>query len=102
MKSSLEEKIVRRLEFNTEYSADTDLIDDFLDAAFSEINRWRKNTDNTELLSGVYDNNIVDFVIESYNAMGIEGQVYDSNGTSARQYSGSPLSRLKTSIKQRL
>lgn len=50
----------------------------------------------------MYDDNIIAFVVESYNTMGIEGQSYDSNGTSARQYSGTPLSRLKGSITQRL
>lgn len=102
MKSDLEGKIARRLQFNSEYEADTDLIDDFLDSAFSEINRWRKNTDDSELLSGMYDSNIINFVIESYNIMGIEGQAYDGNGSSVKQFSGTPLSRLKSSITQRL
>lgn len=102
MSSTLTAKIKRRLEFNSEYEADEELIKDFIDSAFSEIKRWRKTEEDTELLSGMYDNNIVNFVVESYNTMGIEGQSYDSNGTSARQYSGTPLSRLKGSITQRL
>nr|DAE27607.1 MAG TPA: hypothetical protein [virus sp. cti5L29] len=50
----------------------------------------------------MYDSNIINFVIESYNIMGIEGQAYDGNGSSVKQFSGTPLSRLKSSITQRL
>lgn len=102
MSSTLTAKIKRRLEFNSEYEASEDLINDFIDSAFSEIKRWRKTEENSELLSGMYDDNIIAFVVESYNTMGVEGQSYDSNGTSARQYSGTPLSRLKGSITQRI
>lgn len=102
MSSALMAKIKRRLEFNSEYEADEELIKDFIESAFYEIKRWRKTEEDTELLSGMYDDNIISFVVESYNTMGIEGQSYDSNGTSARQYSGTPLSRLKGSITQRL
>lgn len=102
LKSTLQEKAVRRLQFNSEYEPDTDLIDDFIDSACSEIKRWRKADDDTELLSGMYDSNIISFVVESYNIMGIEGQSYDGVGSNSRQFSGTPLSRLKGSIPQRL
>lgn len=102
LKSTLEEKIARRLQFNSEYEPDTDLIDDFIDNAINEIKMWRKTTEDTELLSGMYDSNIISFVIESYNMMGVEGQSYDGNGSTTKQYLGTPLARLKGSIPQRL
>lgn len=96
------DKAKRRIEFNSEYTANEDLIADFIDSAFDEIRGWRKLDNDTELLTGIYDNNIVEFVVESYNRMGIEGQSYDGNGSNTRQYSGTPLSRLLGSIPQRL
>lgn len=102
LKSTVQEKAVRRLQFNSEYEPDTDLIDDFIDSAISEIKRWRKADDDTELLTGMYDSNIISFVVESYNIMGVEGQSYEGNGSNTRQFSGTPLSRLKSSIPQRL
>lgn len=102
MKSTLREKITRRLQFNSEYEPDTDIIDDFIDSAINEIKVWRKTSEDTELLTGMYDSNIIGFVVESYNMMGVEGQSYDGNGSTTKQYSGTPLSRLKGSIPQRL
>ena len=102
LKSTLEEKIARRLQFNSEYEPDYDLIDDFIDNATNEIKVWRKTTEDTELLTGMYDSNIINFVIESYNMMGVEGQSYDGNGSTTKQYLGTPLARLKGSIPQRL
>lgn len=102
LKSTLEEKIARRLQFNSEYEPDYELIDDFIDNATNEIKVWRKTTEDTELLTGMYDSNIINFVIESYNMMGVEGQSYDGNGSTTKQYSGTPLARLKGSIPQRL
>ena len=102
MKSTLKEKIIRRLQYNSEYEPDSDIIDDFIDSAITEIKIWRKASNDNELLTGMYDNNIINFVIESYLIMGVEGQSYDGNGSTTKQYSGTPLSRLKGSIPQRL
>ena len=102
MKSTLQEKIIRRLEFNSEWEADEELIDDFIDTAINEISLWRKLTTDTEFLSGMYDNNIIRFVIQSYNMIGTEGQTYESNGQTAKQYGLSPLAVLKSSIPQRI
>ena len=102
MKSTLQEKIKRRLEFNSEYEADEDLIEDFIDSAINEIQVWRRLTSEDEFLSGMYDTNIIRFVIESYNILGIEGQSYEGNGATSKQFSETPLSRLKSSIPQRM
>ena len=102
MKSTLQEKIVRRLEFNSEWEADEELVNDFIDTAINEIFLWRKLSNDDELLSGRYDGNIIRFVIESYNMLGVEGQTYESNGQTAKQYAQTPLSRLKSSIPQRI
>ena len=102
MKSTLQAKIVKRLEFNSEWAADTELVDDFIDTALNEIYVWRKLSNDNELLSGMYDSNIIRFVIESYNMLGIEGQTYESNGQTAKQYATTPLSRLLSSIPQRI
>lgn len=102
MKSTLQEKIKRRLEFNSEYEADTELINDFIDTAINELKLWRHLDNDDEFLSGMYDSAIMRFVIESYNILGIEGQSYESNGATAKQFTETPLSRLKSSIKQRI
>lgn len=102
MKSTLQEKIKRRLEFNSEYEADEDIINDFIDSAINEIILWRRLDKDDEFLSGMYDTQIIRFVIESYNIIGIEGQSYESNGATAKQFTETPLSRLKSSIKQRI
>lgn len=102
MKSTLLEKIARRLNYNSEYEADEDIIEDFIDSAISEIVNWRRLDNEDEFLSGMYDSNIVEFVIESYNKMGIEGQSYEGNGATSKQYTETALSRLKSSIPQRM
>lgn len=102
LKSTLQEKVARRLNFNSEYEADADLITDFIEEAITEIKVWRKADNDTELLTGMYDSNIINFVVESYNRMGAEGQSYDGNGSTTKQYLATPLSRLKGSIPQRL
>jgi len=102
MKSNLLEKIARRLNYNSEYEADEDLIEDFIDSAINEIIVWRRLDSDEEILSGRYDTNIVNFVIESYNIQGIEGQSYEGNGATSKQFTESPLSRLKSSIPQRM
>lgn len=102
MKSTLQEKAKRRLEFNTEYEADSDLINDFIDTAIIELKLWRKSENDDEFLSGMFDSAIIRFVVESYNILGIEGQSYESNGASAKQFTETPLSRLKSSISQRI
>lgn len=102
MKDELQEKIKRRLEFNSEYEADEDIINDFIDSAINEIANWRHLTDESEYLSGMYDNSIIRFVIESYNQMGIEGQSYEANGATSKQFAETPLARLLSSIPQRM
>lgn len=102
MKTKLLEKIKRRLEFNSEYEADEDLINDFIESAINEIVSWRRLDNYDEFMYGIYDNNIIRFVVESYNIIGIEGQSYESNGATAKQFTETPLSRLKSSIKQRI
>lgn len=102
LKSTLLDKIKRRIEYNSDYEVDDELIEDFIDSAVLEIKDWRRLEDDTEILTGRYDNNIIRYVIESYNMLGIEGQSYESNGSSSKQYNTTPLSNLRSSITQRI
>lgn len=102
MQKKLLEKAQRRLSLNSEYTPDNDLINDFIENAVYEIKSWRKLSNDTEFLDGRYDMVIVNFVVESYNTIGIEGQTYNSDGASARQFNGTPLSHLRSSVKQGL
>lgn len=102
LKSTLQEKIKRRLEFNSEYEVDEELIEDYIDSAISEIISWRQLNSYDEFLTGTHDNPIINFVIESYNQLGVEGQSYESNGATAKQFDKTPLARLRTAVTQRI
>ena len=103
MQSSLTDKINRRLEINSpDVSFDEDLIADYINDACTIINNWRKNKDNKELLSGIYDNKIISYVIESINLTGIEGQSYSSANGITKQMIATPEDNLKSGISQRL
>lgn len=102
MKSAITTKVKRQLEVNSDYEVDENLLGDFIDDAVSEIKDWRKLNNDNEFLNGMYDSKISRFVIESYNILGIEGQSYESNGATAKQFTETPLSRLKSSIPQKI
>jgi uncharacterized membrane-anchored protein len=101
LKEQLIAKAKTRLEFNSDYSADSDLVAYFLDEAINEITKWRSLLDSAEFLTGIYDNNIIRYIVESYNLQGNEGQSYNSANGSARRYIANPLANLLGSINQK-
>jgi uncharacterized membrane-anchored protein len=101
LKEQLTAKAKTRLEFNSDYCANEDLVEYFLDEAINEITKWRNLEDDAEFLAGTYDTNIVRYIVESYNLQGNEGQSYNSANGSAKRYIANPLANLLGSISQK-
>lgn len=88
---------------NPNFDVPTDTLVDYCQDAINIIVKWRKlniNNSNNELLQGLYDTEIVRFVVESYNMIGIEGQSSDSSLGNTRVFKATPETNLKSSIKQ--
>lgn len=103
MRTNLIEKAQRRLANNfPDYEYDEDLLEDYFDDACSIIRGWKKLSDDTMLLTGNYDRNIVQFIIESINVSGLEGQSSSSANGVSKSFYATPESNLKSSIPQSL
>ena len=101
---TINEKVSRKISYNQpDYVIDPDLIDDLITEAVEIIRDWRRlNGDDSELLSGMYDGRISQYVMESLNKIGIEGQVASSANGTSKTFSLDPRRRLLSSIPQRL
>lgn len=95
------EKVQRKLQFNaSDYEFDEELLGDFFDDACSIIQDWKRWSTLDGILTGRYDAPIIQFIIESVNTSGIEGQSSsNANGTSKVFYN-TPEANLKSSIPQ--
>lgn len=103
MKETLLEKIQRKLAYNSpDFEFDEEFLQDLIDEAYTIIYNWRKLSKNDEMLSGRYDTNIIQYVIESINATGIEGQKASSANGISKSFYNTPEANLKSSISQRL
>ena len=101
MKETVLEKAQRRLSLNSpDYVYDEDLLGDYFDEAVDIIVDWKKASDNKLILSGKYDKNIIQFIIESINIAGLEGQSSSSANGITKSFIGTPESNLKSSIPQ--
>lgn len=104
LSSKLIEKAQRKLKAkNPNFDISTELLDDYCQDAINIIAKWRKldlNKSQNELLEGLYDTEIVNFIVESYNMIGIEGQSSDSSLGNTRVFRATPETNLKSSIKQ--
>lgn len=100
LKTTLLDKIVRRLTLNSEYEPDEELLNDFIDEAIIEIKKWKNNSLDTIFLGGEFDNVIIQFAVESYHTTGIEGQFSSSANGNSRTYKMTPLQHLQSSIPQ--
>ena len=101
MKTKLLEKAQRKLSLNAEdYTYDNDLLGDYFDDAVDIIQDWKRNYDSTFILSGVYDTVIVQFIIESINLTGLEGQSSSSANGVSKTFIASPEANLKSRIPQ--
>ena len=103
MKSSLLEKAQRKLSNAfPDYEYDEDLLSDYFDDAVSIIMKWRKMSNENPVLSGSYDSEIVQFIVESINRSGIEGQSSSSANGISKVFIATPEDNLKSKIPQRL
>lgn len=103
MKQSLLEKTQRRLTLNLpNYEYDEDLLGDYFDDAVFIIKDWKRNFDDSLVLSGKYDSNIINFIVESINTNGIEGQSSSSANGNKKVFRANPEANLKASIPQSL
>ena len=103
MKSKVLEKAQRKLSLNSEdYTYDEDLLGDYFDDAVAIILDWKKASSDAILLSGLYDTVITQFIIESINLTGLEGQSSSSANGVSKSFIASPEANLKSRIPQSL
>ena len=103
MKTAVLEKAQRRLANNfPDYEYDEDFLGDYFDDAVSIIKDWKKTYDNSIFYEGNYDRNIVQFIIESINVSGLEGQDSSTANGIKKGFYATPEANLKSSIPQSL
>lgn len=78
----------------------TTILSDFFDDAYRTIKNWRKLKTDDEFLSEKWDSEIIDFVVDSYRAMGEEMIAASSANGVKRTYAINPLARLKSRVPQ--
>lgn len=101
MKNELLAKAQRKLANNfPDYEYDKDLLGDYFDDAVDIIRDWKRASDTSLVLTGNYDRNIVEFIVESINISGLEGQSSSSANGITKTFISSPESHLKSSIPQ--
>jgi len=101
MKTALIGKAQRKLSLNAyDYTYDTNVLGDYFDDAISIIKDWKKNYNDSLVLTGVYDKYIVEFIIQSINYNGLEGQTSSSANGVSKTFIATPESNLKSSIPQ--
>lgn len=103
MKSSLLEKAQRKLSNAfPDYEYDEDLLGDYFDDAVLVIKKWKKNYNDSVVLSGRFDTDIVQFIVESINKSGVEGQYSSSANGISKVFISTPEDNLKAKIPQGL
>ena len=86
---------------NSDYDYDEDYLNDLIEEAVDIIKDWTRCNESS-ILTGNYDSKIIDYVIQSLNISGIEGQSYSNANGIAKTFYASPEANLKSSIPQRL
>ena len=103
MKENLLEKAQRKLSLNAEdYTYDEDLLGDYFDDAVAIVQDWKRNYNEDYVLTGQYDTVIVQYIIESINWSGLEGQTSSSANGVTKTFIASPEANLKSRIPQSL
>lgn len=85
-----------------DYEYDEELLGDYFDDAVNIIRDWKRASDTSLVLNGNYDRNIVQFIVESINISGLEGQSSSSANGITKTFISTPESNLKASIPQSL
>ena len=103
MKENLLEKAQRKLSLNAEdYTYDEDLLGDYFDDAVAIIQDWKRNYNEDYVLTGQFDTVIIQYIIESINWSGLEGQTSSSANGVTKTFIASPEANLKSRIPQSL
>lgn len=106
IKQSIVDRAKTRLVYNSNiYKSNADfnaILSDFFDSAIGIIEKWRKLKDATEIESRKWDNEIVGYIVDSYNAMNEEILTSSSSNGVTRGYRISPENSLKSKIPQRM
>ena len=85
-----------------DYEYDEELLGDYFDDAVDIIKDWLRASDTSLVLTGNYDRNIVEFIVQSINISGLEGQSSSSANGITKTFIATPESNLKSSIPQSL
>lgn len=85
-----------------DYEYDEDLLGDYFDDAVDIIKSWLRVSDTSLVLTGNYDRNIVEFIVQSINISGLEGQSSSSANGITKTFIATPEANLKASIPQSL
>lgn len=100
-KAKILEKTQRKLQFNaSDYEFDEELLGDYFDDACLIIQDWKRWSSLDGILTGRYDTDIVQFIILSINAGGIEGQSSSTTNGNSKSFYGTPKDYLQSSIPQ--
>lgn len=99
---SAEERLFFMKNINRESTELKTVLSNLYDKGYSVIRQWRKMKDDTEFLNGKWNNQHIDFIVDSYNALNEENYTSSNVGGNSRTYSMSPESALKSKIPQRL
>lgn len=97
------EKAQRKLSNNyPNYEYDKDLLGDYFDDAVSILKKWKKNQNDSLITSGCFNTEIVDFIVESIEKAGLEGQSSSNANGISKTFIATPESNLKSKIPQAL
>ena len=100
-KEQIVKKAQRRLANNfPDYEYDKDTLGDYFDDAVRILMEWKKYKNYDSFVSGAHDGRIVNFIVQSINITGIEGQSYSSANGITKTFIATPEDNLKASIPQ--
>lgn len=76
------------------------LLEEYYYSGVDIIRKWRKLSDDSEIILGTWDEELVAFIVDSWNSMNEELLSNVNVGGNSRTYKMSPESALKTKIRQ--
>lgn len=94
------EKAQRTLSLKYEDTIDEQILLDYFDDAVKIISKWRKLNNSTEIEKGLYDTEIKEFIINSFNQSGVESSYSYSNSAGSNVFFAQAETILKSKIPQ--
>ena len=76
------------------------ILSEYYYSGVSIIRKWRKLKDNSEIILGTWDEELVAFIVDSWNAMNEETLASTNVGGNSRSYKFTPEGALKSKIRQ--